>query len=606
MKYVKTRVGIPDNSAFIRKLIIYCIIMGVMLFGAGSIFDSLMSPIGRDGLLDSWYVFIVPFVACMMLISLFRAYRRRWPMAFMMHYKSQARDNGYTICPRCGARLEERSKGGSYRAKVGERVTTTTYSDGSRSTRTEDITQNRSYREIYHQCTNSSCALIVEQQLGQSHYPWKKKEIRALVLDDKSGFSKKRNDAHSLLLSRLLLPFLALIIIIAGVFSVYNYIDDEYNVLYYTVADKEASVSLEEYEKFLMSLDTDNKYWEVSFTKKKTDFISYLKSFSLYSYTIKGQTHDGISTYWFDFHGESLGTGLPDGEYILTELDGEAVLIDGSTNTIYRADTEFYKANADKLKALTFDKFMLEALAAVEGGEHAVFTSGASPTEFIKSENAILYSPLPSSEKSEYGSMACAMVNFPDKLERDQYYFEYSDKKELIDLEGYTYFDAAVSNPTDPLAKLLANAEGSSYYSYFVNDEEIIDVCIDTLANGYQFEMDLAYENFEEGAIYKLNTNTKTMSKITYDEHYQAVETPLPMSEHQKDYDFLLSLEPKSYLLKNFDISNAEKSTSILGQYRYTWKDENGKTIAELKVKSGAAYEFVHYISDTERIELTF
>ena len=203
-KDVKNVVGKPDNSAFILRFILYVLILAVMLFAAPSVFAKIMVPMAADGITSAWYAVFVPLALFMMAIGLFRSWRRRWPMAYMNAYKRQAQADNYETCPRCGSAIVLKKRTRFSREKVGEVVTTTTYTDGSQSVDRKDVYGNVSYKEHYHQCTNGRCALEVEQTIGQSHLPWKMKEIRCLVLNDDSLLGRKHPSARSILLSRLL------------------------------------------------------------------------------------------------------------------------------------------------------------------------------------------------------------------------------------------------------------------------------------------------------------------------------------------------------------------------------------------------------------------
>ena len=84
------------------------------------------------------------------------------------------------------------------------------------------------------------------------------------------------------------------------------------------------------------------------------------------SYTIRYNKGETASHTTFIFDGENLGTGLPDGTYILTKLDGADVLIDDNSKLIYKADSEFYKTNAPKLQAITHDALLTKIIEQTE------------------------------------------------------------------------------------------------------------------------------------------------------------------------------------------------------------------------------------------------
>ncbi len=443
MYQIKKSVDRPENGVFIRRLILYAIIMGVMLFGASSIFEKFMSPMAVDGLMKAWYVLFVPVTALMMLIGLFRAWRRRWPMSYMLTYQSKARDNGFTTCPRCGARLIEKSRTRSSRDHVGDKITTTTYSDGTKSTHTEGIYETRSHSETYHECSNTLCQLVVEQHLSQSHYPWKKSQIRALVCNDSTGLRGDNRCAKHLLTSRLLIPILALVIIAVGAYSVYNYADAESNPWTHTEKTHDAKRTEAEFENELMGLDGQYAYYSVTFDKEKMDFLNRLGETRVERLYIEYYKSEAASYMIYTLKGNDRDTGLPDGTYILTTVDGAPVLVDDDNEIIYKKESDFYKKYADKLRAITHDGVLKELMTAVNAdkAEHAIecFGSLDEYTEYIKSENAMVWKYITEDADLSSGTEFEGVINYPDKLQRDRYFFGYrSETSYLPEFEGYT------------------------------------------------------------------------------------------------------------------------------------------------------------------------
>ena len=86
MKKIKRAVSGPDNSVFIRRCIIYGVLLGVMLFTAPTVFAKLMVPMAANGIRVAWYAVFVPIAAIMMAVGLFLSFRRRYPLAYMKEY----------------------------------------------------------------------------------------------------------------------------------------------------------------------------------------------------------------------------------------------------------------------------------------------------------------------------------------------------------------------------------------------------------------------------------------------------------------------------------------------------------------------------------------
>ena len=605
---VKEVVGRPDNSAFIRRCIFYAVILAVMLFFAPSIFEAIMEPMAASGMTVAWYTVFVPITLFMMAIGLFRSWRRRWPLAYMNEYIAMARECDYEFCPRCGSPLVLKMRTRYNRQKVGERIKTTTYSDGSQTVNREDVYGNVASKSYYHECTNSLCKLEPEQNIGQSHLPWKKKEIECLVLNDDSLLGRKHPSARSILLSRLLVPFLAIVIIIASAVIIYGYADTHTSEWTYTTADREPERSAYDYRSYLLSLDTENHNWYVTHEREPSDMMSYLGNMvgidKTVGYTIGGHVGNGFSALSYRFEGDDAGTGIPYGWYTLTQLDGVNVLIDDTNEKIYKEGTEFYDTYAPKLVTLTHDKDLEAVFERLDGGEHALCGSNDFWMEFIRKDNTMLFSYLQSDDISKIIGEFRAITTYPDENMMEKWYFSYDDHEYVPDsLEGYVYSDAAPEEQ-DELGKLIeASNEGDGDYTLYRGDAEVLDISIDYLVNGYEFFISEATDDLglglAEDDTYRININAKTLTKITIDENYREVMIEMPLSEHQATYDFLLGTVPDLYIRRIIDMDKAEVKDENLGL---------SKSYAEMKVALGKIGEVIHYTAEGEyvKIELSY
>lgn len=613
---VRQAVGRPNNSVFIRRCILYGIILAVMLFAAPSVFEKLMVPMAAKGMTTAWNTVFVPLTAAMMAIGLFRAWRRRWPLAYMDNYRYQAKENGYETCPRCGAELVLKRRTRNSRQKVGELVTTTTYSDGSKTVDKEDIYGNVRKTEYYHQCTNATCHLEAEQHISQSHLPWKMREIRCLVLNDSSLLGRKHSSAFSLLLSRLLVPFLALVIVAACGVTILQYADSQDGPWTYTAADKEASRSAESYQNYLLALDTENLGWHVNYEKAPTDMMSYLSGIfgkdKAVGYTFGYYTFGDNTALSCRFEGDDAGLGIPDGRYTLTKLDGDNVLIDDTNEKIYKQGTMFYDTYAPKLRTLSHDVALRAVLERVKGGEHALSGTNDFWMEFLRKDDTMVYSYMLSDDVTKISGGECRAVTlYPEEQMMEHWIFSY-DKEEFDptdDLEDYVYSDA-VPQQDDELGKLMVkSSNGNGNYALCRNDEAMVDIDIDYLANGYDFTFDAVqegtYKGFEEEVTYRVNTNAKTLTKIVTDENYNESKFEMPLSQYQEQYDFLMSIVPETYIRSIIDMEKAEVRREKLGLITiYEMKDADGNVIADMKLMFGRIGEVVHYTADGEYVKV--
>ena len=618
---IKKAVGRPDNSAFIRRIIIYGIILFAMLFMAPSVFEKLMVPASADGMTVAWYAIFVPIALFLMAIGLFRCWRRRWPLAYMRWYKKQASDNGYDYCPRCGAAFVLKKRTRYHREKVGEKITTTTYGDGSKYVNREDIYGNVQRTHYYHQCTNTKCRLEAEQSIGQSHLPWKTKEIECLVCNDDSLLGSKHYATVSILASRLLFPIITILMIAICTFTIISYANTYDGEWTYATADREPGRSAEEYQSYLSSLNTEKLNWYMSYEKEPTDMLSYLADhlpgvdksvgYSIESYGKEG----GGATLCYSFEGYDAGTGMPDGDYTLTEVDGIKVLLDDTNKRIYKQGSEFYETYAPKLLTLTYDKAINAVFDRVSGGEHGIYGINSLPLEFVRRDNSMVYSYMLQNDKTKISNGEFRAVTlYPDEHMMERWIFSYDDNEfDPVDLEGYVYSDA-IPEENDGLGQLIAkSSDGSGEYQLYKNGEVVLDIDVDYYPNGYSFEIDTAKEGFDKGfeedAEYRVNTNAKTLTKISVGEDYREVRVDLPLIEHQDKYDFLLSIVPDLYIRRIIDMDKAELKREKLGFIKnYVMKDENGKITAEMKVAFGKIGEVIHHIGENEyvKIELAY
>ena len=453
---VREAVGCPDNGFFIKKCIIYAILLALMLFAAPYVFAKTMPPMAAQGMQAAWFGVFVPLAVAMMAYSLFRSWRRRWPLAYMVRYAAQAKREDYETCPRCGEPLVLKRRSRNHREKVGELITTTTYGDGSKTVDRKDVygTVNRTH--YYHECTNRLCRLEAEQSISDSHLPWKMREIRCLVLNDSSLLSRKRTCARDILLSRLMAPILAMVLVLASAVTIYQYADMQDGEWTTATADQEPVRSAEDFRSYLLGLDNAYPNWHMTYENAPSDMMSYLGDVVLHrnkatGYTLECYTVDGNPVMCYRFEGNDAGTGIPDGAYMLAKVDGAHVLLDEDKEIIYKQGTEFYDTYAPKLQALSHDNELTAAMERVDGGEHAIHDS-ALPLEFIRKDNAMLYAYMLEDDVSkiygnEYGGEFRAVSLHPEELTTERWSFSYSSEEyNPVDMEDYVYSDEAPAN----------------------------------------------------------------------------------------------------------------------------------------------------------------
>ena len=416
--------------------------------------------------------------------------------------------------------------------------------------------------------------------------------------------------------SRLIALFLALALVVVGVIVVLNY-NSYYNGEWtYATADKEAGRSTEDYQNYLLSLDTEYKYWNVTYENAPTNLWNYLLGFvnldKATGYTIGGYNVEGGNVYDYRFEGDDGGTGISDGWYTLTMLDGIKVLIDEDNETIYKQGTEFYDTYAPKLQALTHDSALGAILEKTKGGEHAMSGSNDFWMEFIQANNTMVYSYMLSDEETKIsGDEFRAITTYPEEKTEDRWYFTYGNSDYYPDdWEGFVYADGNAFSTDDELGKLMQESfDDSGSVAFYKNDEIVLGISVEYFPNGYDFEIVVVedgYERgFEEDMVYRVNTTDKTLTRYVDDYGDLVDGTDMPLSEHRDKYDFLLSIVPHTYIRSLIDMDKAEVRKESVGLVTvYEMKDENDNLTADMKLMFGKIGEVNHYTVEDEYVKI--
>lgn len=414
--------------------------------------------------------------------------------------------------------------------------------------------------------------------------------------------------------SRVIAIFLALALIVVGVIVFTNY-NRYYNGDWTrAVADKEASRSAQEYQAYLLSRENEFTRWYITYESAPTTIWNYLLGFAKLDkatgYTVGGYRVEDGDVLEFRFEGDDAGTGIPDGRYTLTTLDGTKVLIDKDNKTIYKEGSEFYDAYAPKLLELTYDNLLGAIFEKTEGGEHALYNADGTWMEFIRKDNTTVYSYIPSDAATRLlGGEIHAITTYPKEKMDERWSFSYENAEYVPeDWEGFVYADDNAFSADDELDKLIEKSfDGSGGVGFFKNGEVVLDIYVRYLANGYDFEIDGVAEGYgmglEEDMVYRVNTTDKTLTKITNEGYSDEAQEDLPLSEYQDTYDFLLSIVPHTYICSLIDMDQAEVRKESAGLVTvYEMKDENGNVTADMKIMFGVIGEVIHYIAEDEYV----
>jgi len=415
---------------------------------------------------------------------------------------------------------------------------------------------------------------------------------------------------------RIIAIFLALALIVAGVSVAIGY-NSYYNGEWtYATPDRQSGRSAEEYRDYLLSLDTEHTYWHVTYESAPTDLWNYLLGLvdldKAVGYAIGGYNVGGGHVYDYHFEGDDAGTGIPDGRYTLTTLDGIRVLVDEDNKTIYKEGAEFYDTYAPKLLELTHDQTLAVVLERTSGGEHALHGTNDFWMEYIRRDDSMVYSYLLSEDETKIsGGEFRAITLYPQEQREERWYFTYGNGEYTPeDWAGFVYADDTAFQTNDALGKLIQKSfDDFGNVEFFKNGESVLEIDVFYLANGYDFEIDGVAEGYgnglEEDMVYRVNTTAKTLTKIANEGDSDEVQEEMPLSEHQALYDFLLSIVPHTYIRSIMDMDRAAVRKETLGLITvYEMKDENGKVTADLRIMFGVIGEVNHYKAEDEYVKI--
>ncbi len=244
-------------------------------------------------------------------------------------------------------------------------------------------------------------------------------------------------------LAKPLLKFLKIfgvfLILSAVIWVILFLVFDVYKIDYTVVS--ESTRTVDGFASFLLDMDNNRDVWEVRYEKKNAGIFSRLAFWDNDFCTIRYNKGENAAHTTFVFEGENLGTGLPDGTYILTKINREDVLIDKNNKLIYKADSEFYKTNAPVLEEFAHDALIGKILEQTEGGEHGLVDTNP-PTEAIFTEKAAITARLVRNNPNvlmDHGFEARCQMGDSNKWEVYKFTYHYSGAVHDFNIDGYAY-----------------------------------------------------------------------------------------------------------------------------------------------------------------------
>ena len=240
-------------------------------------------------------------------------------------------------------------------------------------------------------------------------------------------------------LLKLLKIFGVFLVFSAIIWVILFFVFDVYKIDYTVVG--ESTRTVDGFESFLLDMDNNKGTWEVRYEKKNAGIFSRLAFWDKASCTVRYNKGTNAPHTTFIFEGENLGTGLPDGTYVLTKIKGVEVLIDKSSKLIYKSDSEFYKTNAPVLQEFAHDALIGKILEQTKDGEHGLIDTNP-PTEAIFTEKAAITARLVRNNPNllmDHGFEARCKIASSNEWEIFQFNYNYSGTVYDFNIDGYTY-----------------------------------------------------------------------------------------------------------------------------------------------------------------------
>ncbi|MGN0114153.1 MAG: hypothetical protein ACI396_02385, partial [Acutalibacteraceae bacterium] len=539
-----------------------------------------------------WRFAGIPITMLAVGIYIFRTLRRRYSYSYMLDYYAQLRGNGYSTCPRCGSSVSVRQGKKSYREHVGDRVTTTKYSDGSTSTNRDPIYETRYYKYTYHQCDNNSCAISDDGKLKFGDMPYSRRDLHSLIFNDASS---KHSAGYLVNGGRHFMRILIAIIVIAAVAVLMlmskNNTDSNYGQFGgKAVEGISVTATLGEEEKALLAqirqiIDKAGEY-ELNVDELNSGLFQKNKSVDV-TYFVDDKLGSGFT---YEFDGIKSDSGL-EGEYTVMTYDGKTCVFCGSDETIYPPDSDFYKEHYKSLKKWDGKEIMLAKLDKIKTGELYEKYKGSY---VLRSDKISVFI-------ADDGSVRLLDETNDASM---RYIFKAIDTKKPSNYANYRLLGSKDSE-TDPLQKILNTADYSAYIEFTENGKELDDICYTDNGDGsHTFSIYHEYKNFKPGK-YTIYPEEKRYELCAYinDTYTLSDKTEKHTSKDSPEtYNWLNDMIPDNFVKAHLSLDTAEKG-GILWMTTYTEKVD-GKDKAVLSLDNDKVKKFCYYETEKDFVEI--
>lgn len=560
-----------------------------IIMGSVKFLEYCLVPAGTLAVIEKWLWEIgVPLCLVIVAVYVSRTWRRRYAYSYMQHYVGELHGNGCSECPRCGSSVSEHTGVKTRRVHVGDKVTTTHYSDGSKTENREAIYENQNYNYIYHRCNNPACSLT-DDDWDYGDMPFKMRDLRVLILKEKHP--KVDRAISTIKPGRIFVQifFIGLLVaaIVIGGLVYRNNNDRNYGTFGGNdMADTQVSAPLGDAEKALLSdaravINNADEY-----TVRIVQPGGFLKKEKVLIVTYFEDEKFG-SGITYEFKGLKTDTELDDRYTVMTH-EQQVCIFNDEDNTIYPPDSEYYQTHYEALMKWEGKTRMLALLDAVTVGE---LRESNYPWNVLYSENIRMYIA-DNGEVHIMDETGDSAIRYTFCVEDTQKPYDYADYRPL----------GAVEETSGELQKILNKLGYYANVEWYVNDVCVGEVDVADNGDGSYTVTNFtkAMDNLEKGR-YVLYPNEQRYEyyKYTNPDLYVLADTPEKYTESSNPatYKLLCDLRTKEYVKAHINLDNAEKR-SVLGlETTYTEDFGDGKK-AVLEVEITGMVNFEYYESE--------
>lgn len=536
----------------------------------------------------------IPLTGVIIAVYIFRTLRRRYAFSYAIDCCHGLRE-GPDTCPRCGSSVSEKIGTGHRQVHVADKITTTTYSDGSKSEKKEAVYQSQSYKYTYYQCNNPACAIRDDIDLKFGNMPYRVKDLHFLIL--REGYHS--GSAASMLRGGGLLKIILIVLLVAAILIGGLVYRGNMSSAYGQFGGGEVeginvSAAFGEEEIKMMSdirkIINDTKEYGLYVSEVGSGLFAKDKDLDIY-YFVDDKLGNGFTV---EFEGIKSDSGLK-GDYTIMPYNGENCIFNDDDKTIYPPDSDFYKTHYESIAKWGGKKIITDLLDKITTGE---LYENYTDMYVLCSDNIRVFI-------AEDGSVRL-LDETGEKAVR--YIFEPQDTSKPEDYADYKLLGAKEEEPADELGKVLSKTDYDAYIEWVKDGEDAGEIEVENNGDGtYTFENN--YNPIDKLALgrFVLYPEEKRYEYFAYDPDKYIYSETSEKHTAQSDptvYNFLVEMIPEDYVRAHINLDNAKKQSLLGISTVYTEDLGNGKK-AVLEIQGGDV-GFEYYESEDTYIEISW